>query len=94
MNTGTPSTGLKHAQLLVNLYLGYMEHNWAHHGWLLFLKNEKKNHDRKLIFCTFVHIFTGGVPADGLTAMVVKESSLNLLRIWLSMAFQLVWSYL
>lgn len=65
MNTGTPSTGLKHAQFLVNLYLSYMGHDWAHHRWRLFLKNERKITTGKGFFCSFVHIFfywwvTGG----------------------------------
>lgn len=89
MNTVTPSTGLKHALFLVNLYSSYMGHDWARHGWLLVLKNErkKKNHDRKgffffILLCTF---FTGGLLADGITAMVVKECCL------LSIALGCLW---
>lgn len=75
MNTVTPSTGLKHAQFLVNLYSSYMGHDWAHHGWLLFLKMKEKSRQEFffVLLCTF---FTGGLPADGITAMVIKESSL------------------
>lgn len=80
MNTGTPLTGLKHAHFLVSLYLSYMGHEWAQHEWHLYKKKKKKSHDRKQIFCSFVHFFTGGLPADGITAMVIKELSLNLLR--------------
>lgn len=95
MNTGTPSTGLKHAQFLVNLYLSYMGHDWAHHRWRLFLKNERKITTGKGFFCSFVHIFfTGGLPADGITAMVVKECCLFIYCVRLSMAPQLQWSYL
>lgn len=64
MNTVTPSTGLKHAQFLVNLYSSYMGHDWAHHGWLLFLKMKEKSRQETIFFCSFVHIFhwwaTGG----------------------------------
>lgn len=89
MNTVTPSTGLKHAQFLVNLYSSYMGHDWAHHGWLLFFfKNERKITTGRgsFFFCSFVHIFfTGGLPADGITAMVVKECRL------LSIALGCLW---
>lgn len=90
MNTVTPSTGLKHAQFLVNLYSSYMGHDWAHHGWLLFffLKMKEKSQQEGVLFffCSFVHIFfTGGLPADGITAMVVKECRL------LSIALGCLW---
>lgn len=55
MNTVTPSTGLKHAQFLVNLYSSYMGHDWAHHGWLLFLKmKEKSRQEEEGVFVFFL----------------------------------------
>lgn len=66
MNTVTPSTGLQHAQFLVNLYSSYMGHDWAHHGWLLFfLKMKEKSQQEGVFFfvllCTFFHWWvTGG----------------------------------
>lgn len=50
MNTVTPSTGLKHAQFLVNLYWSYMGHDRAHHGWLLFLKIKSQQEGIFLFF--------------------------------------------
>ena len=88
MNTVTPSTGLKHAQFLVNLYSSYMGHDWAHHGWLFFLKMKEKNHNRKFFFVLLCTFFTGGLPADGITAMVVKECRL------LSIALGCLWRLL
>lgn len=89
MNTGTPLTGLKHAQFLVNLYFSYMD-TTGHimDGCFLYLKKitKERNHDRKIIFCSFVHIFTGGLPADGITAMVIKECHLLIYCVRLSMA--------
>ena len=84
MNTGTPSTGLKHAQFLVSLYLSYMGHNWARQRWLRFLKNEsmKKNHNSTgfFFFCSFVHTFTDGFTGGWNHSYGRKRVSLNLLR--------------
>lgn len=94
MNIGIPSTGLKHAQILVNLYLSYMGHNLAHHGWLLFFLKLKEKSQQEGFFYSFVHTFTGGLWADGITAMVIKECCVLLYCIRLSVAPQLLWSYL
>lgn len=59
-----------------------MGHDWAHHGWLLFLKMKEKSQQEVIFFfsllCTF---FSTG----GLTAMVVKECRL------LSIALGCIW---
>lgn len=58
MNSVTPSTGLKHAQFLVNLYSSYMGHDWAHHGWLLFLKMKEKLQQDGIFFLFFCAHFS------------------------------------
>lgn len=85
MNTVTPSTGLKHAQFLVNLYSSYMGHDWAHHGWRIFLKMKEKSQQEGIFFVLLCTFFTGGLPVDGITAMVVKECHL------LSIALGCLW---
>lgn len=78
MNTGTPSTGLKHA--VSSQRLSYMGHNWACHGWLIFLKNKIKI-TTVSFFCSFVHIFTDGFTGGWDHSYGRKRvSSLNLLR--------------
>lgn len=54
-------------------------------SWLLF--KQRKNHNRESFFLFFcAHFVTGGLPVDGLTAMVVKECCL------LSIALSCLWS--
>lgn len=60
MNTVTPSTGLKHAQFLVKLHSSYMGHDWAHHGWLLFLEMKEKSQQESVFLFFLCTFYTGG----------------------------------
>lgn len=99
MNTVTPSTGLKHAQFLVKLHSSYMGHDWAHHGWLLFLKMKEKSRQEGFFFVLFVHIFTLVCVSRYFTggwyhSYGRKRGSSLIYCVWLFMAPQLPWSYL
>lgn len=49
-----------------------MGHSWARHGCLLRKTKEDPQQER----CS-VHTFLDGLPADGVTAMVIKECRLR-----------------